>query len=173
MQIKIVVTGSIEENCYVLIKDNICVVIDPGEDIDKIKEAIGDAKLEAILITHNHFDHVGALDDLVSLYSVPVYRKDNLKEKEYQIEDFVFNVIFTPGHSSDAVTFYFPSNNVMFTGDFVFRGTVGRCDLPTGDEIEMDKSIDKIKKYPLDTVIYPGHGDYSTLGQESRNNPYF
>ena len=79
----------------------------------------------------------------------------------------------TPGHSSDSVTFYFEEEKAMFVGDFVFRDTVGRCDLPTGSSEEMDKSIARIKTYADDITLYPGHGDETTLGREKQYNLYF
>ena len=135
--------------------------------------AIGKRKVHAILITHRHFDHVGALEDLVSKYHVPVYDRASLEEKQYQIGPFSFEVIFTKGHSKDSVTYYFKEQNCMFVGDFIFRDTVGRCDLPTGSSEEMDKSIKKIKEYDDSIALYPGHGDETTLGREKQYNLYF
>ena len=101
------------------------------------------------------------------------FDKDNLKEGKFDIDAFHFEVIYTPGHTSDSVTYYFKDDKVMFTGDFVFKDSIGRCDLPTGDFRVMLNSIEKIKKYDDDIVIYPGHGEKSTLGYEKTNNEYF
>jgi glyoxylase-like metal-dependent hydrolase (beta-lactamase superfamily II) len=147
-------------------------VIDPGDDIDKIKEEIKKYNLLAILITHHHFDHVGALDDLIKYKNVPIYDY-NLTDTEYNIDKFNFKIIKTPGHTSDSITFYFENENIMFTGDFLFKGTIGRTDLPTGDSIEMEKSINKIKQYNKDIKIYPGHGDITTLEDEIKYNYFF
>ena len=89
MKIKRIITGSLEENCYVLIKENDCLVIDPGDDFYKIKEEIKDLNLVGILITHNHFDHVGALTELLEYKNVKIYDY-NLEEKEYEINNFKF-----------------------------------------------------------------------------------
>ena len=172
MKIKRIITGSLEENCYVLIKDNDCLVIDPGDDFYKIKEEIKDLNLVGILITHYHFDHVGALDELLEYKNVKIYDY-NLEENEYEFNNFKFNVIKTPGHTSDSITFYFKENNIMFTGDFLFKGNIGRTDLPTGDIEVMEKSIEKIKKYDKDITLYPGHGAKTTLDYEINNNYFF
>jgi len=170
-----VVTGFLEENCYI-IKDNKtkeCLVIDPGDDYEKIKKEIAEYQILKVLITHNHFDHVGALNELVNDKKVEVLKKDTLNEQEYKINNFNFKVIFTPGHSIDSITFYFEKEKIMFTGDFLFQGTIGRTDLPTGNSNDMLKSINLIKKYPKETIIYPGHGDMSILEKEFKNNKYF
>ena len=88
-------------------------------------------------------------------------------------DKFKFEVIYTPGHKEDAITIYFKENKCMFCGDFIFRDSIGRCDLHGGDIKEMLESIKKIKKYDKDTVIYPGHGDKTTLEYEINNNMYF
>lgn len=172
MKICRVVTGPLEENCYILIKDNECLVIDPGDNYNLIKEKIGKNKVIGILLTHNHFDHIGALDNIKDDYDCEVYSFDNLKEEEKTLNKFRFNVIYTPGHTKDSISFYFKDETVMFTGDFLFKESIGRCDLPTGDICEMKKSINKIKKYDDDIVIYPGHGESSTVKYEKDNNIY-
>ena len=93
-----------------------------------------------ILVTHSHFDHIGALFQLNKKHNVNIFSFKNLVEKEYIIEDFKFKVIFTPGHSSDSITFYFEEDNAMFVGDFIFKENIGRCDLPTGNLNAMYKS---------------------------------
>ncbi len=173
MKVETLVVGPLEANCYILKKDRQALVIDPGENYPKIKKALQDWEVLGILITHCHEDHIGALSELLKDYPAKVYQKENLLEQVYKMGPFSFECIFTPGHTSDSVSFYFREHEVLFTGDFVFRGTVGRCDLPTGDSDTLDESIQRIKKYPLSTVIYSGHGDETTLAQECRTNPYF
>ncbi len=173
MKVEQIVTGTLEENCYVLLKDNNCLVIDPGDDYPKIKEAINDHKVLGVLITHSHFDHVGALRNFLSKRGVKIFKKSNTLEQEYKIGDFCFECIYTPGHSSDSITFYFKDSASMFVGDFIFKDSIGRCDLPTGDINQMNKSIEKIKQYSDEIKIYSGHGPFSTLGDEKKNNPYF
>ncbi len=175
MQIKKVIVGrQIRENCYVLFDDKKlnCLVVDPGDEVEKILDVIGDATVQAVLITHYHFDHIGALDELLERYKCPVYDFNN-KEDSVSISDFKFYVISTLGHKEDAVTFYFKDNAVMFTGDFLFYHTIGRCDLEGGSFEEMLDSIAKIKKYNRNIVVYPGHGKETTLGEEFDNNEYF
>lgn len=170
MKVDTVVVGKLEENCYVIKKDNDVIVIDPGDEIDKINEVIGNFNVKGVLVTHSHFDHVGALsyfDDS------KIYKFSNLEEKEYCMGEFKFVVIYTPGHSSDSVSYYFKEINSLFCGDFIFYENIGRCDLPTGDFDVMKESINKIKKYPRDMKLYPGHGISTTLEHEMENNIYF
>lgn len=173
MEVKTVVTGYLEENCYLLIKDGCCLVVDPGDDYEKIKRELSNLKVLGVLITHGHFDHVGALSELLNDYSVPVYEFKKCEEKEYQVGPFIFSVIFNSGHSKDSISFYFKSENMMFVGDFIFEGSIGRCDLDGGSISEMKKSLEMIKKYPNEVTLYPGHGDFTSLKEEQMNNPYF
>ena len=114
MEIKCVVTGFLDENCYLIIKDGKCLVVDPGDDFHKIKDAIGDNKVLGVLITHSHADHIGALRNFLTKRSIKIFKKSNLEEKEYSIGDFKFKCIYTPGHSKDSVTFYFEEEKIMF-----------------------------------------------------------
>ena len=175
MEIKKIVTGALEENCYVLSKDNTCLIVDPGSDSKAIKELVGTDKIIGVLVTHAHFDHIGALRDFLNTNRrLKIFKKSNLTDlKEVSVGTFNFTPIMTPGHSSDSVTFYFKEDKIMFVGDFIFKDTVGRCDLPTGSSSEMDKSIEKIKAYDDDITLYPGHGDETTLGREKQYNLYF
>ena len=172
VKIEIVKVGLLETNCYILIKNNKCLIVDPGDNADKIIEKVGNNKVSAILITHGHFDHIGALKELMDKYNCQVYKFENLEEKEYILDDFKVKIIFTPGHSSDSVTYHFEDDNNMFVGDFIFRENIGRCDLPTGDLNAMYQSIEKIKKYN-GVDIFPGHGGATTLDYEKENNIYF
>lgn len=172
MDVQKIVVGPLEENCYVLIKNNTCLVVDPGAEYDKIRQIIGDNKVLGVLITHSHSDHIGALRNFLTKRSIKIFKKSNLEEKEYTIGDFKFKCIYTPGHSKDSVTFYFEEKQVMFIGDFIFRNSIGRTDLPGGDSKEMNQSIEKIKTYDGNIKIYPGHYEESTLLEEYRNNPF-
>ena len=172
MKVTKIITGSLEENCYVLINNNDCIVVDPGDDFPLIKEVIKDYNLLAVLITHHHFDHVGALKDLLNYKEVKVYDYKQ-EEQEYHIDKFKFEIIKTPGHTSDSVTYYFKNEKIMFVGDFVFKETIGRTDLPTGNDIEMFQSINKLKAYDKTITLYPGHGEETTIEHELEINYYF
>lgn len=172
VNIKVIKTGVLEENCYVLIKNDRIIIIDPGDDYDQIKKIINNFHIEGILITHNHFDHIGALPPLLSEFKTTCYRFDNLEEKTYQLGPFKFKVIYTPGHSADSVSYYFYEDKVLFTGDFLFKETIGRTDLLTGSMSDMKSSLLTIKKYDKDILIYPGHGDSTNMDYELKNNLY-
>lgn len=171
MTLDIVRVGYLKTNCYLLKKDNKVLVIDPGDEYEKIQNKIGDEEeVIGVIITHNHPDHVGALEyfkgDLI-------YDYFNLEEGMHTIGPFTFEVLYTPGHKSDSISLYFKEDKKMFTGDFLFRDTIGRTDFPTGSMKDMMDSLKKIKDYDLDIDIYPGHGISTTLGYEKEHNSYF
>ena len=172
LEIKRIINDVIDENTYIVIKDNCCLVIDPGSNFDDICKYLNGYKLLNVLVTHSHFDHIMSVDNLKDKYKVEVLDFNNLDEKEYNIGSFSFKVIYNPGHSSDSISFYFEKDKIMFTGDFIFKESIGRYDLPTGDFSDMIKSIERIKEYDKDIVIYPGHGSKTTLLYELNNNPY-
>jgi len=160
MKIDRVIVGYLKTNCYIISNDNECLVIDPGDEYDKIKEVIGNKRVIGTIVTHHHFDHVGALK-----YFDNIYDKSNLIEGMNKIGKFNFEVIYTPGHTFDSICIYFKENKVMFVGDFIFKDGIGRTDLG-GNNIDMNYSVLKISKYNQDIIIYPGHGDSSILGIE-------
>lgn len=183
MNIKKVVVGPLIENCYILEKDGNAIIIDPGDEYLKIKKELIDLNVIGVFITHAHFDHIGTLNDLLDDYNIPLYYYNvnneipyekliNIEEKEYELNNFKFKCIYTPGHRNDLMTFYFYEDSIMFTGDFLFKGTIGRTDLEYGNYDDMLKSIDKIKKYDNNIKIYPGHGEETTLKEEKENNMY-
>ena len=172
MKIDKVEVGSLFENCYVISIDNKCLVVDPGDDALKIIDLVGEKEVLGILITHNHFDHVGALVDIKNKYNASVYDYSTLEEKEYSIGPFTFKVIFNPGHTDDSISFYFEKEKIMFVGDFVFKGSIGRCDLG-GNYQDMENSINKLKKFDSGITLYPGHGESTTLVYEKEHNPFF
>lgn len=164
MDIKKVIVGLLETNCYIISIANDCIVIDPGDNFETIKKEIGSKNVVGCLVTHFHYDHIGALEALISTYNVEI-NKPNKK--------FDYEIIETPGHTFDSKTFYFKQINTMFIGDFIFKNGIGRTDLG-GNVIDLKESLEMIKKYPDNTILYPGHGDYTTLGDEKKHfSEYF
>lgn len=159
MDIKKVVVGLLETNCYILTIDNECIIIDPGDNFEKIKNEIGNKHVVGCLVTHFHYDHIGALESLISTYDVEINKPN---------DKFDYEIIETPGHTFDSKTFYFKKLNIMFVGDFIFKNGIGRIDLG-GNIIDLKESIEMIKQYPDNTILYPGHGDPTTLGEEKKH----
>lgn len=172
MQVKMTKVGTLNENCYVVSENGNCIIIDPGDEFLKIKKTINTDRVIAILLTHHHSDHIGAISDIVKYYGCPVYDNTNLEEKKYDFLGMKIEVIKTPGHTSDSLTYHFYEYGLMFVGDFIFKGTIGRTDLDTGSIIDMQNSILKLKNYSIRTKIYPGHESFTTLADEIRTNPY-
>lgn len=202
-KIKRIVTGSIEENCYIIYEDQTALVVDPGADFQKIMNTIEDLQVtpKAILLTHCHYDHIGALEETRKTYPVPVYvsplEKDwlmnpalNLSQsltqpiiaqpaefefetmKDYSIGGLDFRVVPTPGHSPGGVSFIF--SDFIVTGDALFKNSVGRSDLPFSNTEDLLNGIKEQLFTLADTMkIYPGHGEESTIGQEKMLNPFF
>lgn len=173
MNVTVVTVGFLQCNCYLIEIKNEVLVVDPGDELEKILEKIANKKVIGIILTHRHFDHIGCVEELRDRYNVLVYDYTNLREGKHQLGSFNFEVIYTLGHTMDSITFYFEENKFMCTGDFLFYDTIGRCDFEDSDYQEMLKSIEKIKKYPDDIIIYPGHGPLTNLGREKKYNPYF
>lgn len=197
MIIKAIPTGEIQVNCYIVMDENTseAVIIDPGADEEIIYNLIENmkAKVKYILLTHGHFDHVGAVEYLSEKLNVPFYI--NKKDEEYALkDDYVFTklrkadgylkegdtfkignkeikVLETPGHSKGGVSFLIEDN--LFTGDTLFLGSIGRTDFNGGSFEEIISSI-KTKLIPLgDNIkVYPGHGPSSTISYEKMRNPY-
>ncbi|MCR6513393.1 MAG: MBL fold metallo-hydrolase [Clostridium chrysemydis] len=197
MLVKVIPTGTIEENCYLVMDENTKegFIVDPGDEPLKIEKAIKDTgmNLKYILLTHAHFDHVGALNYLVEKFNVPFYM--NKEEEEFaKTDNYVFGkinkangylddnselsignesirVFHTPGHTVGGLCFLI--GNKLFTGDTLFRSSVGRSDFPGGDMTALVNSI-KTKLLPLgdEIEVYPGHGPMSTIGYEKKNNMF-
>lgn len=170
MNIHRIITGYLEENCYVITKNNKTLIIDPGASLNKIVEYIKSNNLNVcgFLITHNHFDHIGTLDELNKLYNKEIVNINNKKI----IDGFNYKIIETKGHTNDSVSYYFKDEKVLFSGDFLFKESIGRYDFETSSEEDMKKSIEKIKTFDKDIIIYPGHGESTTIKHELNNNIY-
>ncbi|MFC1625357.1 MBL fold metallo-hydrolase [Patescibacteria group bacterium] len=161
MQIHKIVVGALETNCYIVVNDSECVVIDPGDEAEKIIEFIEEKNLKPtkILLTHKHFDHVGALEEI---------KKFTTSQVVNQVVNNVgfLETIKTPGHTQDSVCFVNEKEGVIFTGDTLFEQGIGRTDLEGGDYNEIQKSLKRLMEFPDDFRIYPGHGPDSTIGEE-------
>ena len=171
LKVEVVVNGYLEENCYIVHNDKNALIVDPGSEskkiIDKVKEL--NVNVIGILITHYHFDHIGALEDIKKEYNITDVI-DYKSDKEIKIKDFKFEIIENYGHTMDSVSFYFKKDKIMFTGDFVFYGSIGRYD--DENEYTMFESLKRFKLLSDDIIIYPGHGPSSNTGYEKRYN-YF
>lgn len=172
MNVETVVVGPLEENCYLLKKGTQCLVVDPGDEMEKIEQALEGIEVLGILITHAHFDHIGALSNLLEKRKVPIYDFQS-GEGTYYVGAFTFDLLATPGHKEDSVSFFFPQEQVMFVGDFVFYHDIGRCDLAGGNFNAMQESIRHLRTFPQEIVLFPGHGPKTTILEEEKNNPYF
>lgn len=163
-----IINGELEENCYIIHNKKDALIVDPGSEEDKIYKAIDELKLtvKGILVTHYHFDHVLCLDKVKDKYKVDIIDYKNRNN----ISGFNYEIIENYGHTMDSVSFYFKKEKIMFTGDFVFMGSIGKYDFDN-EEI-MYESLKRFCKLDDDIVIYPGHGPSSTIGYEKDNN-YF
>ena len=196
MEIKLLVLGPIQTNTYLLIEKDEAILIDPASKAEKLIDILGDLKLKAILLTHGHFDHIKAVDGLYDKYKCPVYihhddeklARDkssgsqfglsayitcptiSLKEGMLSIGPFNFEVIFTPGHTPGSVIFKF--DDAIFTGDTLFKNSIGRTDLEGGNFNQLKDSLRYFKQLDKNYIIYPGHEDITDLDQELKNN-YF
>ena len=166
MKVNAIKVGYLKANCYIIENEfNEVLVVDPGAEFKKIDSLLEGKKVVGVLKTHSHPDHIGAIK--------PILKKYNVLCNSFNYDNFSFEVIKTPGHYKDSLSFYFPKEKMMFTGDFLFKGTFGRVDLPGSNPSDMKKSLIDIKKYPEDTLIYPGHGHFTILKDELNNIDYF
>ncbi len=191
MKIERLICGMLESNCYVIYHEDggDCYVIDPGYGARAIADVIRKHSLKpkGILLTHHHYDHVGAVKKLNAEFSCPVYlhRADcdmYKKPVDVYMEDGdvidldgeSIKVISTPGHTKGSVCFLSEASRIVFTGDTVFNIDLGRTDLEDGSEEEMRSSIlNVVDRWDNDMMIYPGHGDGCTMKTVRRINAEF
>ena len=206
LDVQMLTVGPIAENCFILRREGSGsgLIVDPGEEPDRILaavEAMG-IKVEAILLTHCHFDHIGAVTPVATVTGAPVYCPELERPvladimayvpypgfgpyESYEADELVkggevlelagmtIDVIFTPGHSPGHVTYSIRSEEAMFSGDVLFQGSVGRVDLPGGDWPTLLASIRTLlDSHSPETGVYPGHMGVTTLAVERATNPF-
>lgn len=198
--------GPLQENCYLLADEasRKAVLVDPGDEPARLLAALEPQRLElqAIWLTHAHFDHLGALAAVLAVREVPVYLHPadrilyqraaesaalwGLPLEQPQAETLALEdgqrlglashevrCLHTPGHAPGHIAFYLPAEGLVLAGDALFQGSIGRTDLPFGDHGQLIRSIrDKLLTLPDETVVYPGHGPETTVGAERRHNPF-
>ncbi len=171
LKVLCIVNGYLEENCYIIHNDKYALIVDPGSESKKIINKINSLSLEVvgILITHYHFDHVGALGDVKSLYKNAIIIDYNSPTNN-KIKIFKFKKINNLGHTLDSCSFLFENENIMFSGDFIFKETIGNYD--EENENKMFKSLKEFIKLRDEIKIYPGHGQSTSVGYEKKYN-YF
>jgi hydroxyacylglutathione hydrolase len=206
MDVRMLTVGPVQENCFIVRRDGAdrALIVDPGEEADRLLGVIDElgVTLEAILLTHTHFDHVGAVAPVARATGAPVfcpqletqvladimayvpwegfgpfesYEADHTVAggETLQLAGFDIDVIFTPGHSPGHVTYVMADEQAMFSGDVLFQASVGRTDLPGGDHATLMASIaDLLARYPDETRVHPGHMGLTTLGAERAHNPF-
>ena len=200
MELKCVPYGPLASNMYFLNTSSGCFIIDPSVDPDRLSKENIPEEVDAILVTHAHFDHINAVDKWHELFpEAPVYvsskdsdafsnptangsmffaEKCTYKAKVSDIAEFKLDnlkVIETPGHSKGSVCLLFEEGEekVMFTGDTLFAGSAGRTDLWGGSGKELKESFEILRRLDPDIMVFPGHGPSSTIGEELVTNPFF
>jgi glyoxylase-like metal-dependent hydrolase (beta-lactamase superfamily II) len=207
LDVRMFTVGPVQENCFIVRRKDAdtALLVDPGDEPDKLLKAVerlGIRTVEAILITHTHFDHIGAVAPVAHATKAPVYCPEletqvlaNVMDyvpwpgfgpfESYQADhtvaggetltlaDLTIDVVFTPGHSPGHVTYALAEHDALFSGDVLFQGSVGRVDLPGGDWPTLLASIENLlSAYPEETTVYPGHMGVTTLGRERATNPF-
>mgnify|MGYP000020479699 CR=1 FL=1 len=207
MDVRAFTVGPVAENSFIFRREgsDTGLIVDPGDEADRLLRAIdelGITNLEAILLTHTHFDHVGAVAPVARATGAPVYcpeieipvladimsfvpwpgfgpfeswdAEETVKGGErLDLAGLEIDVIFTPGHSPGHVTYSVPSERALFSGDVLFQGSVGRTDLPGGDAPTLMRSLASlVETFPEETTVYPGHMGITTLAAERASNPF-
>lgn len=205
MRIQQYVVSACATNCYFAINDETreVLIIDPGASAKQLAEKVKehDLKPAGILLTHGHFDHAAAAEELAQLLDVKIYAHEaeqetletpglNLSgwegksetyhadvylkdEQELELAGFKVHVLFTPGHTVGGCCYYFVEQGALFSGDTLFEGSIGRTDFPKGSASQLIRAIkDKLMILPEETAVYPGHGDMTGIGMERVNNPF-
>ena len=175
MNIENLTVGILETNCYILKGETKGIIIDPGEEADRILEAVSGLQVDLILLTHNHFDHIRALPAVIGATSakVAIHPFDGIAEADIELKDGAkipfdgkkISVIHTPGHTPGSCCFLLGEN--LFSGDTLFSGGWGNTSFSGGSEKAIFRSIrEKLMSLPDQTIVYPGHGEATTIGEE-------
>ncbi|HEV2790662.1 MAG TPA: MBL fold metallo-hydrolase [Solirubrobacterales bacterium] len=206
LEVEMLTVGPIAENCFLFRREGSdrLLIVDPGEEAERILAAVeaSGTQVEAILLTHCHFDHIGAVAPVARATGAPVYCpeievpvladimafvpwKEFGPYESYEADEVVrggetlelagmeIDVVFTPGHSPGHVTYAVRGEEAIFSGDVLFQGSVGRVDLPGGDGPTLLASIGRLlDAYSDETVVHPGHMGTTTLGAERATNPF-
>ena len=199
MQKNTITVGTFEVNCTILSWGDKAWIVDPGSEAAKIADLLAKANLtpEAILLTHAHFDHIGAIpalqerwpglpvyvhpeDDMVLTHPLnsfppdypPIDRPKDIKSTLTLDGVNGVTVIETPGHTPGGVCYYFAEDKLLLSGDTLFCGSIGRTDLPGGDFATLKASLRRLTVLPDDTTVIPGHGVFTTIGYEKDSNPF-
>ena len=190
MNLNTLALGAYQTNCHILSNGSEALVIDPGYEPDTILDSLKGLTLKAILLTHGHFDHVGAVKELVAetgcevyihaaestlppmmtagtLYYTRTYAEGDTISPISGVE---LAVLHTPGHTPGSVCLL--CGQELFAGDTLFAGSCGRVDLPGGNPTQMMQSLSRLASLQADYRVHPGHGPSTTLSQEKRHNPY-
>ena len=195
MLLKMMTVGPVETNCYLVGDERagVCALVDPGDSAQALLSMAEESglRLEAIFLTHGHYDHRDAVADILEKHpDLPVYihEKERLRpglpERYFyggpcqtyaegdtvQVGSIPFRVLETPGHTAGSVTLV--TEGLMLSGDTLFAGTCGRCDLPGGSVADMLASLGRLGALEGDCQVLPGHGPATTLAEERRRNPY-
>lgn len=191
MNIKTLTLGPLQVNCYIVYVNQKCLVIDPGFEPEKVLKACEELGLtiEAVLLTHGHFDHVGGVKKIAEktgcrvflhpdeeklppfITAGKLYYTDPYAEgDEITLAGMTLTVAHTPGHTPGSVCLRF--GDLLFTGDTLFAGSCGRTDLPGGDFSTIKASLKRLAAWEGDCAVFPGHGEATTLGAERQDNPY-
>lgn len=191
MMITTLPLGMLQTNCYILAQEERCLVIDPGDEAEKVLAFLeqNELTLEAILLTHGHFDHVGAVKELAAdtdcrvflceadlalpgaMTAGPLYHTDFYSDGDsLTLAGMAFEVLHTPGHTPGSVCLRFGEH--LFSGDTLFAGSCGRTDFPGSSPSDMYHSLKRLSQLEDNLKVYPGHGETTTIGEEKRYNPY-